>query len=166
MTATREIITCVLKRQHTAVVRGAMLAADLPAWLPAVFHAVADYLERADVAAAGPAFARLEFRGSDLRVEAGFPVQEPILGDGWIRPSALPAGPAAVASNGGPCQAVAAACADVDGWLVARGLVADGDHWEVYLTDPTTEPDPARWRAAVVAPYRSNGDRPPDGHRP
>jgi effector-binding domain-containing protein len=151
---------CTLKRQHTAVVRGAMPAADLPGWLPGVFHAVADHLERADAVVAGPAFACIELRPGDdrrlgdLRTAAGFPVAEPITGDGWVRPSALPAGPAAVATHLGPCEAVETACAELDAWLAGRGLLPDGVRWEVYLTDPATEPDPAHWLSQLVVPYR------------
>ncbi|HEY2949186.1 MAG TPA: GyrI-like domain-containing protein [Micromonosporaceae bacterium] len=154
MTATREIATCTLKRQHTAVVRAAMPAADLPGWLPGVFHAVTDYLERADAVVAGPAFACIELRPDDLRAAAGFPVAEPITGDGWVRPSTLPAGPAAVATHLGSCDAVESACAELDAWLAGQGLVPDGVRWEVYLTDPAAEPDPAQWLTHLVVPYR------------
>jgi AraC family transcriptional regulator len=171
VSATGDFITCTLKRQSTAVVRGAMPAADLPGWLPGVYLAVADYLERADVAAAGPPFARLEFRATDVGVEAGFPVSEPITGDGWVRPSTLPAGLAAVANHRGRREAIGSTCAKILGWLDRQGLAADGALWEVYLTDPADEPDPAHWRTRVVVPCRPRPaqlaaqSRTNDGHR-
>lgn len=29
-----------------------------------------------------------------------------------------------------------------------------GDLWEVYFSDPASEPDPATWRTEIVQPYR------------
>jgi hypothetical protein len=29
-----------------------------------------------------------------------------------------------------------------------------GNAWEVYLSDPSAQPDPATWRTEIVQPYR------------
>jgi hypothetical protein len=55
----------------------------------------------------------------------------------------------------GPYEDVAKAYAACRAWLDDHGLEPAGPHWEVYRTDPSTEPDPARWRTDVVLPFRA-----------
>jgi effector-binding domain-containing protein len=36
-----------------------------------------------------------------------------------------------------------------------HGGEATGDAWEVYFSDPATQPDPATWRTEINQPYRA-----------
>lgn len=38
-------------------------------------------------------------------------------------------------------------------WMHARGLNPVEDMWDLYLTDPGREPDPATWQTKVVWPF-------------
>lgn len=140
---------------YTAVVRGELPAAELPAWLAGTFQTVQEYLRRTDVRPIGEPFARFTFLGDTVAVEAGFPVPFEVAGDGLVEPSTLPDGPAAVTTHLGRYEDVERAYLAVLTWLEAHGHVPQGPHWEVYCTDPQTEPDPARWRTEVVVPYRN-----------
>ena len=39
-------------------------------------------------------------------------------------------------------------------WVSSHGGEPAGDPWEVYFSDPASEPDPATWRTEIVQPYR------------
>lgn len=152
---TYEITSRILTDRYTAVVRGEMPAEELPGWLAGVYRTVHTYLTRTGVAPTGPPFARFTFLGDVVAAEAGFPVPHEIPGDGLVQPSTLPDGRAAVTTHWGRYEDVDKAYRACLGWLDEHGYRPAGPHWEVYHTDPTAEPDPARWRTDVVVPYRS-----------
>ncbi|HEX5995953.1 MAG TPA: GyrI-like domain-containing protein [Jiangellales bacterium] len=154
MKATQEVTSRQLTETYTAVVRGEMPVDELPAWLAGVFPTVANYLRETGVIAIGPPFARFAFLGRVAAVEAGFPVPTEITGDGLVEPSTLPGGPAAVTMHVGSYQDLDKVYLAVRSWVSQHGYVTTGPHWEVYLTDPTVEPDPTCWRTDVVLPYR------------
>jgi effector-binding domain-containing protein len=153
-TSTYRVTTRLLADRYTAVVRAELPFDELPAWLIGVFQVVLDYLARAEIAPAGPPFARFAFLSNAAAVEAGFPVAGEIAGDGLVEPSTLPAGQAAVTTHWGRYEDLEQAYAACRRWLEDHGFEPAGPHWEVYHTDPNTEPDPARWRTDVVVPFR------------
>ena len=154
MTVTYQINVADLTDQYTAVVRGEMPREELPGWLAEAFQAVRAYLERAGVDPTGPPFARYSTLGDTVAAEAGFPVPHEVAGDGSVEPSTLPDGHAAVITHMGPYDDLDRAYLAARDWLGAHRYVPAGPHWEIYHTDPNTEPDPARWRTDVVVPYR------------
>ena len=155
MTLTYQIEIQKLTDQFTAVVRAELPGDELPAWLAGTFGAVHDYLRRAGVAPTGPPFLRIAFLGTTMAAEAGFPVGHEIDGDGLVEASALPGGPAVVTSHMGPYEDLVEAYRLVERWLGEHHYTPAGPHWEVYYTDPTTEPDPAHWRTDLVQPFRA-----------
>jgi effector-binding domain-containing protein len=162
MTATtHEIITLTMGEQHTAVVRATMPAAHLDGWLAGAFEAVDDYLARADLAPAGPAFARYACCDGEVAVEAGYPVSGEITGNAWVQASMLPGGPAAAIAHRGSQVDLERADIALRGWLEASGHQPAGPHWEVFHTDPLAEREPAQWRTDLVVPFRP--DREPGG---
>jgi effector-binding domain-containing protein len=150
------IHTLELAEQPTAVVRASMPAAHLPGWLPVVYHEVTAHLAAVGVPAAGPPFARFSFHDDLVDAEAGFPVPHVVAGAGRITPASLPAGPVALTTHLGRYESLTGAYDAVAAWLKERGLEPAGPHWEVYYTDPQTEPDPTRWRTDIVAPYQAD----------
>ena len=40
-------------------------------------------------------------------------------------------------------------------WMGDHGYDPSPGMWEVFLTDPETEPDPRRWRTRIVWPVKS-----------
>ena len=154
MTITYDVTDRVLTDQYTAVIRDEIPRPDLPAWLRRAHRDVAGYLGRWRIEIAGPPFARFTFLGDEVAVEAGFPVPREVAGEGRVVPSRLPDGPAVVTTHYGRYEDLADAYAAARRWLATHGRAPTGVHWEIYHTDPTQEPDPARWRTDVVIPYR------------
>lgn len=155
MTMTYEIATRSLTKQFTAVMRGEMPAERMAAWMPKAFRAVHEYLLWARVTPVGPPFARFTFLDDVVAVEAGFPVAFEVQGDGIVEPSALPGCRAAVTTHVGPYESLDRAYRAVTDWLADHAYHPVGPHWEVYHSNPATEPDPTTWRTDVIVPFRT-----------
>ena len=145
----------VLEEQQTAAMYARLPAEAIGSWLPEVYEAVAAYLAKYGVGPVGLPYARFHRRDDgQFEVEAGFPASTPVPGEGQVEPSELPGGDVAVAVYFGPYDAMGPAYEALAAWVRDSGATPVGDAWEVYFTDPVSEPDPARWRTEIVQPYR------------
>lgn len=141
--------------QATAVVRATLTVAELGPWLAETYGAIAGLLADRDAGPAGPPFARYHMlAGGRFEVEAGFPAAKPITDSGDVRSSELPGGQVAVILHTGPYDQMEPDYEALTSWVRQHGGQLRGDPWEVYLSDPSAEPDPATWRTQIVQPYR------------
>lgn len=152
---TYEIETRTLAEQDTAVEYTTLSATEIGPWLGKAFKEVASYLERKGAGPGGMPFARYHAT-SDNRfdVEAGFPASTPTAGEGDVEPSDLPGGLAAVTVHTGAYDAIGPTYEALRLWVREHGGEPVGDAWEVYLTDPDTQPDSGTSRTEVVQLYR------------
>lgn len=145
----------LLEAQATAVMTASLPTEEIGPFLSAAFGTVAAYLAEHARKPAGMPFARYRRLGeARFAVEAGFPVASPVSGDGSVHPSLLPGGRAAATWHVGPYEEVGPAYEALAGWIAAHGATSDGDPWEIYDSDPATEPDQRRWRTEIFQPYR------------
>ncbi len=145
----------VRNTQVTAVARATLTVAEIGSWLGKTYSAIASLLAAGQAGPAGPPFARYHVLGEDrFEVEAGFPASRPIEADGDVQPSELPGGQVAVTIHTGPYDAMQPAFQALVSWVSQHGGELAGDPWEVYFSDPSTQPDPATWRTQIVQPYR------------
>ena len=144
----------VLRAHHTASVRETVRQDDIPAAIGRIFRTVERVISNQRVATAGAPFARYHSFGDSVDVEAGLPVATPIQPEGQVTPSELPAGPAAIAVHAGPYEGLGATYRAIESWIASTGHVASGGPWEIYLTDPSAEPDPSRWLTEVIYPLQ------------
>ncbi len=150
------IETRTLDEQDTAVEYATLAVAEIGPWLGKAFREVAAYLGRKGAGPAGMPFARYHRVADDrFDVEAGFPATTPTSGEGDVEPSDLPQGLAAVTVHVGPYGAMEPAYAALAEWVRAHDGEPVGDTWEVYLTEPDADSDPATWRTEIVMPYRN-----------
>jgi effector-binding domain-containing protein len=111
------------------------------------------FLAGASAHPSGPPYARTIWQpGAEL--EIGTPVPAPFAGNERVICSELPAGNAAVSWHTGPYDQVRGAHEAVRAWVDVQGRAIIGVPLEVYWTDPTAEPDPAKWRTEVAYPVR------------
>jgi effector-binding domain-containing protein len=129
------------------------IGAKVPAWSAEVY----EWLGQREISTAGPEFIRynvIDMR-RELRLETGLFVAEPSAGDSRVVPGVLPSGRyVSLRRTGHPDQLVTEVAGLLD-WADRRGLKwdvksePDGEHWgarfEVYHTDPATEPDASKW---------------------
>jgi effector-binding domain-containing protein len=76
----------------------------------------------------------------------------PVETAGRVTPGQLPAASVARTVHHGPCEGLAAAWPELDAWVAAQGRRPAPDLWEVYLTDPQSNPAPATWRTELNRP--------------
>lgn len=143
-----------LAPQATAVVRGNVPMAELPAFFSRAFHSVFTLLEQQGVTPAGEPFGLYAGLPTDtVTVEAGVAVSREIAASGDVVPSQLPGGRVATAVHVGPYDTLERTYAELQQWVTEQGITpAPGPMWETYLTDPQAEPDPARWETRVFQP--------------
>ncbi|MDE2935292.1 MAG: GyrI-like domain-containing protein [Chloroflexota bacterium] len=90
--------------------------------------------------------------GDGLELECAMPVAAGIAGSGRITAGELPATLAAITTHIGPYDELPGAWSNLTDWMESQGLAPAGAPWEVYVTDPGAEPDPAKWRTDIVFP--------------
>lgn len=95
-----------------------------------------------------------EAEGHAVELECGMPVASPMDGGGRIEAGELPAGTVATVTHMGPYDALPKTWAALTEWMGSQGLQGAGAPWEVYVTDPGTEPDQSKWRTDIFFPVR------------
>ena len=142
----------ILRPHQTATVRETVRQDDLAAAMGRIFQAVNQAVASQAVETDGSLFARYHSFGETIDLEAGVPVKSGIQPEGDVRPSQLPSGPAAIAVHAGPYETLSQTYEAIEAWLTSTGRSASGAPWEIYLTDPSVEPDPAKWLTEVIYP--------------
>jgi effector-binding domain-containing protein len=105
------------------------------------------------IAPAGPWFAHhLKMDPDTFDFEVGVPVNSPVVPVGRIKPGQLPATTVARTVYRGPYEGLGAAWGEFEAWIAANGHKSGPDLWEVYVTDPSANPDPATWRTEFNRP--------------
>jgi effector-binding domain-containing protein len=147
-----------LDEQPTAVVAAVIPVADVAAFFDRVFTVLPAALADQGVTPIGAAFARYRSMPSEtLDVEAGFPVDRAIEPAGEVEPSTLPGGAVARTVLEGGFEGLGTAWQTLATWLGASGhRPATGGIWEVYLTEPTPDMDPADLRTELNWPLAAD----------
>ena len=130
---------------------------DMPAAFDSTFGALFPVLEAHGISPTGPAFALYHRMPTDTATfEVGIPVDkplaEPVTTDSGlvVESSHLPAGNVARISYFGPYDAMG------EGWgsfmyaISAAGRAPDLPFWEIYVTEPHPDIDPATLRTDLV----------------
>lgn len=142
-----------LIEQPTAVIRTTAEPATLTQTFDDVFTTTWAAVEQSGRTAVGAPFARwFSFTADAMEVEGGIPVDAPFTSTGRVVASSLPGGEAASLDHVGDYENLAAAHSALNQWLVDESRQAAGPVWEVYWTDPSTEPDSAKWRTELIVP--------------
>ncbi|MDD5507335.1 MAG: SRPBCC family protein [Bacteroidales bacterium] len=81
--------------------------------------------------------------------EAGIPIQSPAAGEGDIMASEIAAGDVVCAPYYGPYDDMGALHEKIQLYLAAKHIQYVGYPWEVYMTDPQTEPDSTKWLTMI-----------------
>ena len=101
----------------------------------------------------GPAFSMYhDHPGETTDVEVGYRTDRAIEPTGVARPGTLPGGRIARVVHQGAYDELPAAWDQLSIWMDDRGLGFGMPFWEVYLTEPTPEMDPAELRTEPNLP--------------
>jgi effector-binding domain-containing protein len=142
-----------LHPQEAAIIRVQGPLAELPDAIGGALREVHEQMTAAGVDLAGAPFTRYpSFDPDSGTAEVGFPVMRPAPAVGRVEPSRLPGGPVASVIHLGPYETLGESYERLNRTLEGSGMHASGPMWEVYWTDPSMEPDPARWRTEIIVP--------------
>jgi len=148
--------------QHYAGIQATVPMDGISAAVDQAFPELFGWLAGTGTAPAGPPFIRFLVIDMEalLQLELGVPVAEPIAESGRIQPGVLPAGRYVVLRHIGPYDGLIDANAALQQWAQDHGLEFDmrdtpegsawGSRFEQYNTDPSAEPDPAKWETDVA----------------
>lgn len=140
--------------QSVITVRATCAQTDLATAIPDLLNKAGSVLTECGLEMAGPPFTRyLDWRESDCDIESGCPIVSlpELLPDG-VFGGRIGGRTILKATFQGPYSGLPAAWeAFYQEFRRAGGDFAE-DCWEVYETDPSLEPDPARWLTALCGP--------------
>ncbi len=135
----------------TAVVRGAVPPDQLRDFFDRAFQVLGEVIAAQPVTITGPAFSR--YRGpldeDTTDLEVGFTTDRPIAAEGSAEAGSLPGGRVARLVHPGPFDQLSDAWHRLADWIDTAGLTPGPDRWEVYLTEPSPEMDPADLRTEL-----------------
>ena len=125
---------------------------DLGARLAELLPALGGDMRSVGVGQAGAPFVRYREMADPLTIEAGVPIAAPVDLPAPAQTGELPSGRRAVCVHVGPYDALPQSWERLTAWLDEQGEKAAGAGWESYLTDPGSEPDPAKWVTEISIP--------------
>jgi effector-binding domain-containing protein len=137
----------------TAVVRGTIPTSELRDFFDRSFRVLGEALANQGVTATGPAFGL--YRGpidDSTTLEVGFPTDRPISPDGSAEPGELPGGQVARLVHHGGYDGLGEAWERLGRWIAEQGLTPGETFWEVYVTEPNPDMDPAELRTELNWP--------------
>lgn len=115
--------------------------------------AVWQHLHRSRAIAAGPPYTRyLYTKEGRIEIEVGFPIEEPVPGDGLIRLAMLPGGEVVATVHVGPYERLPEAGAALDAWAREHGREPAGPAWELYVRNAGDVNDPSEFLTEVIRP--------------
>lgn len=148
---TIRIIEC--SEQPTAAVREQVPMMELTAFFSQAFEETTAVLQAQGVQPVGAPFGKYYGQPAAMvDVEAGFPVATVITPSGRVIPGSLPAGRVVETFHVGPYDTMESTYSEIEDYFAEEKLHPGSVMWESYLTDPGTEPDPAKWRTEICWP--------------
>jgi effector-binding domain-containing protein len=136
-----------------AVVRGTVGAEEITDFFDRSFSVLGEAIAAQGVSPTGPAFGL--YRGmpdETIDVAVGFPTDRPIEPDGAAEAGELPGGRVARVVYAGGFDGLGEAWQRLGAWIAAQGLTPSESYWEVYVTEPNPEMDPADLRTELNWP--------------
>jgi effector-binding domain-containing protein len=153
MTTASEPELVTIAPATTAVVRDVVPMAGLREFFDTSFRALGQTLADQGAAAVGPAFARYRGTfGDPVDVEVGFATDRAVHQDGAVAADTLPGGRVARVVHVGAFDGLGGSWERLHAWVADRGLAAQEQKWEVYLTQPTPDMDPRTLRTELNLP--------------
>ena len=128
---------------------------NMPEVLGASYREIIQYVK--DVGAKEPIESFVIYHNMDmsnLEIDVGFTVSERLPGRGYIKMSSIPAGKYAVALHEGPYDTLTNTYNELVDFVEKEGFEVDDWVYEVYLNDPTENPEEAP-RTMIYFPLKN-----------
>lgn len=90
---------------------------------------------------------------SIIDIEAGLPIKDSMdVSDQMVRLNKIAAGKVVTAIHQGHYDRLPETYFGINEWMRKNKVVVSGPLWEVYITDPATEPNAEKWKTAIYFP--------------
>lgn len=133
---------------HLIVPRSQIMTAMGPA-----FNELGGVLRAQSIPPTGPWFAHHLQRPTDIfNFEVCSPVATPVNPTGRVTNGILRATKVVRTIHHGPYEGLASAWGEFVAWIAENNHKTADDMWEVYVTGPFNNPDPATWQTELNAP--------------
>ncbi|MEU4312995.1 hypothetical protein [Nocardia sp. NPDC024068] len=133
-----------------AVVHGHIAPADVPNFFDTSFGLLPGVFLRQGAQITGPALCRCGSASAEsLELTVGFPVDRAISAEGDGRPGNLPAARTARLVHHRAFDGLGANWDKLHTRIAEQGLAPGGIRWEVYVTEPSPNMDPAELRTEL-----------------
>ena len=137
----------------TATIRDVVATDELPAFFDRAFSTLSELISAQGISINGPAFSLYHNHPSDTAdVEVGFTTDREIEPSGGAEAGSLPGGRVARVVHEGGYDELEAAWDRLGAWMSEQGLSFRMPFWEVYLTEPSPDMDPADLRTELNHP--------------
>jgi effector-binding domain-containing protein len=144
-----------IEPEPAAVIHAVTDASGIPAVIDRSFPAIFKALAEQHITPSGPPFIRYLQTGQQFELQLGVPVPAHAGQLQGVEDTSLPAGRVVVLRHIGPYGELRGACEELFAWVAEHGQQPGGAHWEVYVTDPYSEPDPAKRITDIYVPLAS-----------
>ncbi len=137
----------------TAVVKATIPSTEVTNFFDRSFGVLGGALAAQGVTPAGPAFALYHgVPDETMDLEVGYPTDRAIEPDGAVEAGGLPGGRVARVVHAGSFDGLIDAWQRLGAWIGEQGLTRGQPYWEVYLTEPSPDMDPADLRTELNWP--------------
>ena len=134
----------------TAVIRRVVATDRIGEFFDSAFRSIAATATGQDAGIAGPALALYHRLPADtVDLEVGFPTVRPVQPVGEVTAGSLPGGRVARAVHAGGYDGLGAAWQQLGAWIGEQGGAPGAVFWEVYVTEPNPQMDPADLRTEL-----------------
>jgi effector-binding domain-containing protein len=139
----------------TAVVGAVVPAAEIAGFFDRSFPRLTAVLSGQGITIEGPAFALYHGQPAEtVDIEVGFVANRPVQPEDGVRAGSLPGGRVARLVHQGGYDQLQTSWERLRLWIEARDLTPSRDLWEVYVTEPSPDMDPAELRTELNWPVR------------
>lgn len=142
------------EQKHTLVIRTSTPVDKLAEVMGSSYGEIMRVIGSSGAKPAGPPFAMYHNMDmSNLDVEIGFPVSEPVKGSGRVKEGMLPGGRAAVTLHAGPYDKIEESYNRLTAFIKEQGLEPESFCYEFYLNDPSDTP-PEELKTEIYFPLK------------
>ena len=151
--ATFKIEEKTIPAQQVLTIKAVCSQEELPNKLGEIYGQISAEMQKNKLQFAGQPFAIYhKYDPAAIEFEAGIPVNKAGKSTGNIVAKEIKAGPVAMIAHYGKYEGTYNAHMFMDQWLTQNKKQVSGSPWEVYVTDPVTEKDPAKWLTEIYYP--------------
>ena len=139
--------------QPTAVIRLTIPREEIQKVMEPAMNEVMATVGAQGITPAGPMYSyHLRMDPAVFDFEVGVPVSAPVSPSGRVTMSEVPAVRVARTVYRGPYEGLGPAWEEFMAWIAGEGHTQGPDLWEVYLSGPESDPDPATYRTELNRP--------------